>query len=136
MRRVATLALALGLVAADKPPDATELDGTWVMVSGEQDGVKLPADAVKVSRLTIKGDRHTVKLGEDTLVGTHKLGKGTIDATDKEGPFMGKSLKGIYRVKGDELTVCFAAPGEPRPTEFKSGPEAGHLLHVWKRQKR
>ncbi|MDZ4818747.1 MAG: hypothetical protein SGJ20_07225 [Planctomycetota bacterium] len=29
-----------------------------------------------------------------------------------------KTLAGIYELDGDTLIVCFAKPGEPRPTEF------------------
>jgi uncharacterized protein (TIGR03067 family) len=139
MRRFALLASALCLLAADKPQGgAKALDGTWALVRGEQDGVALPASVVRVSKLTIEGERHTVKLGEDELIGKHTVdaAKGTIDTTDTEGPLAGRTLKGIYRLKGDELTVCFAAPGDERPTELSTEKGTGHLLHVWKRQKK
>jgi uncharacterized protein (TIGR03067 family) len=57
----------------------------------------------------------------------------SINASDTTGRFAGKSVKGIYKLDGDELTISFAPPGEPRPTEFETKDKPGRLLHVWKR---
>jgi uncharacterized protein (TIGR03067 family) len=115
-------------------------EGTWVMTSGERDGKPEPAAIVKKSRLIIQGDRHTVKLGDETLVGTHKLDPTktpkAIDSKDTEGQFKGKTIKGIYELSDDAFRVCFAPPDKDRPTEFttKSGP--GIIMHEWKREKK
>jgi uncharacterized protein (TIGR03067 family) len=115
-----------------------KLEGTWVLVSGEQDGKPLSQELVAKSRLIIKGNHHTVQLGGDTLMGTHTIDPvrrpRTIDSTDTAGPFQGQTLRGIYELKGDTFRVCFAAPGKERPTEFTTKMGTGHILHVWKRQ--
>src|SRR5438105_10808191 len=107
---------------ADAERELKKLEGTWVMVSGERDGKVLAADVVKKARLVIQGNRHTVKVGEDTIVGTHKLDPSktpkNIDATDTEGPFKGQTTKGIYEVTDDTFRVCFAPPDKERPKEF------------------
>jgi uncharacterized protein (TIGR03067 family) len=146
MRPQALLTLAIGLlIAADAPKDdATTKDskgveGSWVMVSGEAKGEKLLADVVKNAKLTIKADQHTVKVGDDTFIGTHKLNATTdpkkIDSMDTEGPFKGKTALGIYKLEGDEFTVCFAPPGKDRPKEFTTRSGTGEILHVWNRKK-
>ena len=87
-------------------------------------GEKLPEEVVKGGKLTFAGDKHTVKVGKDTIIGTQKLdptkNPKEIDATDTEGPFKGKTTQGIYKLDGDMFTVCFAPPGKDRPKEFTS----------------
>ncbi|OAI54878.1 hypothetical protein AYO44_14100 [Planctomycetaceae bacterium SCGC AG-212-F19] len=139
---VALLALVAGvLVAADDPAaEAKKFEGAWTMVSGEKDGKGLPEPSVKTAKLVIKGDQHDVRIGDDTFKGTHKLDPTkkpkTIDATDTEGPFKGKTVLGIYELDGDSFKVCFAEPGKDRPKEFSTKSGTGHILHVWKKEKK
>lgn len=140
------IALAVGLlIAADDAKQKKggkkalkQLEGTWVMVSGEDKGEKLPEDTIKNAKLTMDGDKHTVKLGDATIVGTHKVKAKAdpkeIDATDTEGPFKGETTLGIYKLEGDTFTVCFAPPNKERPKEFTSKSGTGQFVHVWKRQ--
>lgn len=142
--RFALLALTVGLLIAaaakDDGKELKKLDGTYVMVSGEDKGEKLPEKIVKSAKLTIEGDKHTVHVGEETIIGTHKLAPTKkpkeIDAMDTEGPFKGKTTLGIYKLEGDEFTVCFAPPDKDRPKEFTSKSGTGAFVHVWKRQKK
>lgn len=145
MRLHAALILSVGLlIAADAKDDAKsdlkKLEGTWVMVSGEDKGEQLPEKTIKGARLTIEGDKHTVKIGEETIIGTHKLAPTKkpkeIDAMDTEGPFKGKTTLGIYKMVGDEFAVCFAPPDKDRPKEFSTKSGTGVLVHVWKRMKK
>ena len=138
------LAVGLLIVANSSAGDAAKmelkkLEGTWGMVSGEAKGEKLPESTIKSAKLTIVGDKHTVKIGEDTIIGTHKLDPTmkpkAIDAMDTEGPFKGKTTFGIYKVEKGVFTVCFAPPGKERPTEFTTKSGTGELLHVWKLKK-
>ena len=114
------------------------LEGNWAMVSGEQDGKAIPDDELHKFGLAIVGNQHTVTWADAELKGTHELDTGqtpmTIDATDTAGPFEGMSLKGIFKVDGDLFTLCFAAPGSERPTEFTTKDGSATILHVWKRQ--
>lgn len=50
----------------------------------------------------------------------------------------GKTRRGIYRLDGDTLTICFNVnpDREERPTRFETGPESGLFLHVYKRADR
>lgn len=146
MRRFVLLALAVGVLAAwDVSLQAAakkaknKIDGTWVMVSGEEDGKPIPEDAVKTAKLVIKGNEHDVTVGSATYKGTHKVDRSktphTIDATDEAGPFKGETTLGIFEVKGGEMKVCFAPPGKDRPTEFTTKSGTGTIFHVWKREK-
>lgn len=47
-----------------------------------------------------------------------------------------QTLKGIYRLDGDKLTICYAyTPDAPRPTEFKTTPDAIGYVYVLERVK-
>ena len=142
MKRYVLLALAAGLLvgADDAKDELKKLEGTWTMASGEKDGKALAEQTIKGAKLVFKGGQHDVKVGDDIFKGTHKVDPSqkpkTIDATDTDGPFKGKTVYGIYEVDGDTFKVCFAAPGKDRPKEFSTKSGTGHILHVWKREKK
>jgi uncharacterized protein (TIGR03067 family) len=150
MKRCALLLLIVvaGLVvgADDAKDDATKNDvkkfqGTWVMVSGMEEGKKLSEKEMKGSSLTVDGDQHTVKVAGKTHKGTHKLDATkkpkTIDITDTEGPFKGTTIRAIYELSGDEFKICYApANKDRRPKDFKAAAGTGYYVHVWKREKK
>jgi uncharacterized protein (TIGR03067 family) len=125
------------LAQDDAEKELKKAEGVYVMVAGEAKGEKLPEKIVKTGTLTIQGDKHTVKLGDDSIIGTHKLAPTKkpkeIDATDTEGSFKGKTYLGIYKLEKGEFTVCFAPPGKDRPKEFTTKSGTGEILHVWKK---
>lgn len=114
------------------------IEGKWTLIGGEQDGQDIPDADIQQSTLEIVGNEHTVNLGDDALKGTHTLNTDhnpmTIDASDNAGPFAGQTLLGIFKVEDDVFTVCFAAPGTDRPTEFTTKDGKATILHGWKRQ--
>lgn len=144
MRLPLLMVLVVGLLARanaqdDAKAELKKLEGTWVMVSGEQEGKPLSEEVVKNARLVIKGNEHDVKVGSDVFKGTHKVDPTKkpkeIDSSDVEGPHKGKTIRGIYEVDGNQFKVCFAPPEKERPKEFTTKSGTGHILHVWKRQK-
>jgi uncharacterized protein (TIGR03067 family) len=114
------------------------LEGVYVMVSGQANGEKLPETIVKSAMLTVKGNKHTVKVGDDTIIGTHKLAPTKtpkeIDSADTEGPLQGQTYLGIYKLEKGVFTVYFAPPGKDRPKGFAKKTNPGEILHVWKKK--
>ena len=124
----------------DSSKDLEALQGTWRLVSGEIGGRKMTAEELKQAKLVFKGDRYTVRRGSSpTVTGTLKLNPTknpkSIDIIDANGPYKGKTLLGIYTLRGNELTECFSLPGGSRPAKFATEPGTSQFIHVWKHVK-
>jgi uncharacterized protein (TIGR03067 family) len=145
MRRHALLALAAGcLIAAElgaDDKDLAKLDGTWAVQSVEVGGMKFPDEALKnfPGPLTIKGGKWALKAGERTQTGTFTADAAKkparMDVKPENGANAGKTLQAIYRLDGDTLKVCYAPPGQDRPTAFDTKDKAGYALIGYKREK-
>jgi RNA polymerase sigma factor (sigma-70 family) len=103
--------------------DRDRLQGTWEITSIHMDGKEpqgAEADNIKRQRFVFKGNKLIAK-GE----GTYAIDPGKkpkeIDLKIEEGPEAERGTwKGIYELKGNELTLCMALPNQDRPTEFVS----------------
>lgn len=135
-----TLARASGrrkpkLSAAAGP--ATEFEGEWQMVSGVMNGLTMEESAVKWVKRVTRGSLTTVYAGPQVMMqmaftnDSSALPK-TVDYRNTAGASKGKTQLGIYEFEARLLKVCVAAPGDPRPSEFRSTPGDGRTLTVWK----
>lgn len=137
----AILFMACILVAADTAKVDEKLNGSYVGGGGETNGKPFNKEDLKDFKLVIKGSQYTLNAGTGEsvqgiqTVDTTKSPK-TIDATDGSGRNKGKTILGIYEIKGDEFKVSFSMPGKPRPTKFTTEKdESGQWVHIWKRLK-
>jgi uncharacterized protein (TIGR03067 family) len=137
----AILFMACILVAADTAKVDDKLNGSYVGGGGETNGKPFNKEDLKDFKLVIKGSQYTLNSGAGEsvqgiqTVDTTKSPK-TIDATDGSGRNKGKTILGIYEIKGDEFKVSFSIPGKPRPTKFTTEKdESGQWVHIWKRVK-
>jgi len=146
MRAAITLTIMLGLSlsgasaqdAAKKAEAAKKemeaLEGTWVAVAATRDGEQAPEDRLQTIKLVFKANqvthRQTGKYELDPAEKPKSIDIKPLEDTDAE-----KIIKGIYEIKGDELTVCVSMPGKERPTEFASKPGSGTALLVLKKAK-
>jgi uncharacterized protein (TIGR03067 family) len=105
-------------------------------VSGTSNGKPMSAAVMNKAQLNTDGTNFAMQLGGKLLKGTYKLDKSKkvkqVDAIPNGG---GAPIKGIYKVNGDTMTVCYAAPGKARPTSFSARPGSGQKLLVWKKVK-
>ncbi len=129
---------------AEKPKKGTgNIEGTWVGVSAEKGGKKLPEELVKKVALTVtfaKGKYEVTMAGKTHEKVAYKVKPGkrvnTIDIVASEGMFKGEVQPGIYKVEGDTLTMASAGkPGQERPAEFESKEGSEVELTVFKRKK-
>jgi uncharacterized protein (TIGR03067 family) len=146
VKRHALMVLVAGvLLAADSKDDdikkeQKKINGTWAVESFVNAGMKVPEDDVKKFRLTLDGDKYTLKQ-EDNVVskGTAKIDPSkkpkTIDITPTEGDGQGTAMLGIYEINGDTYKVCYVPGGKDRPTKFASEEGSDYILFVFKRVK-
>ena len=121
--------------------DLKNLTGNWTVTTREADGEKSPADALK--GVIVEGrrgrDRDHLKDGKiapqvkwvnmDPTQKMRRLTSRSLRATT------GQDLLAIYRVKGDEFTVCVANSGKDRPTEFTTNADNGRSLMTYTRSR-
>ena len=141
---VLVLTAGLSLTAGDGNKelldmDYAKLEGTWQVVSLEVDGMMIPKETIKNSKLIIKSKEFTMKENIATYKGTFSIDPSkkpkTIDIKFTEGPENGNTSLGIYELDGDDLKLCLSVTTKERPTEFTAKPKSGHGFEVLKREK-
>lgn len=121
--------------------DRKQIEGTWRVVALEVNGNKaMEEDAKKLT--VVNGSDGTWSLlseGKEISKGTS-----TIDPTKKpktiafsptEGEGKGNQYLGIYELGEKTRRMCFAPPGQERPTAFSSTPGSEHILVTFEREK-
>jgi uncharacterized protein (TIGR03067 family) len=115
-----------------------ELTGTWQAVSYALDGKKASEEDMKKVQLVFDAEGKTQALndGKVFLASTTTIdptaNPATIDITFSGGEGKGGTALGLYKVEDRVLTICRAAPGKARPTEFSSNPGGGLTLMSYK----
>src|SRR5690242_1418379 len=114
--------------------DLEKLQGTWYVNALEIDGVESP---LLNATITIDGTRFTsAGMGDDyagtVVIAANKKPK-TLDLAFTEGPPAGMTNRGIYKLDGDEWTICLATRGDARPRGFTTKANTGHVLERMRR---
>ena len=135
---VAGVLLAVGLGVHAFAQATAKLGGAWTAVSAERNGK--PADELKGHRLTFAGDTFVIQRDGKTLYkGTFKTDPAKkpaqIDFRNTEGETKGQTWRGIYLLEGDTLKTVDNAPDpkNPRPAQFTTTPDSGHVMLTFKR---
>jgi uncharacterized protein (TIGR03067 family) len=139
--RIAVIGLmalsALALIAfADDQSDQEKMQGKWKIVRCEFSGRD---EAQSVGVEDTFSDAKWLRPGRRTAEYQFKF-----DASkdprwvDLSAERLGdQTLKGIYKLEGDKLTICYAYdPDLPRPTEFKTTSDVRGYLYVLERVKK
>lgn len=140
---VVTLPLAVAAPNKEKEAkeEAKKFDGDWQITSWRQYGNDLSPEQAETGQFSIRGDKYTFEITGNAEEGTIKIDPTaktpTFDLDITEGSDKGKKQPGIYKMEGDTVTLCLAAPGgTDRPTEFTSTEENRQILCVMKRKKK
>jgi len=113
--------------------DSAKWQGTWKMVSAIAGGEQQQGDMSWV----VDGDHYTIILNGQHHMDPYyiKLDHGRVDVFHHDTPAgtYGGSLKGIYKLSGDSLTVCYDLKGARYPRSFDAGVGSGQVLYQFQR---
>jgi uncharacterized protein (TIGR03067 family) len=140
MNAIVLTLLASGLLVggdAPKPEDvkaqAEKLRGTWKFTKMERDGRDLigqfgPVDVVfDAEKFASPGIEATFKLDPSQ-------NPRAMDISYSEGPAAGQTVKAIYKLEGDTLTICRGRDhADERPKEFAAPAGSGRFLFQFTR---
>lgn len=139
---VCVLALSLGsaVVADDKANEADlkAMVGKWKVEKATLGGMDL-TDMVKTLTLELQpGGKWKMMYGEEKADGTVTVDASKtpkeLDVKTESGTEKGKTMKGIYKIDGDTMTVAYHVGGDERPKGFNAKSDT-LLLIVYKRIK-
>jgi len=115
-----------------------KLEGSWEVVSAQFSGKEAEgkeADEIKQHKFVFKGDTVTAKYEVKYAVDPGKKPK-EITLEINDGPEQERGTwKGIYELKGDELTICVGMPNTERPHKFETKEGELSMLMKLKRVK-
>jgi uncharacterized protein (TIGR03067 family) len=121
---------------ANSADDAKTWQGTWKMVATTYEGEPQMADMAWI----VDGDRYTIRLDGQQNVDPYMFklsaSRKQIDVFHHETPpgTYGGSLKGIYQVSGDSLTVCYELTGRRYPNSFAAPRGSRQILYRFRRE--
>jgi RNA polymerase sigma factor (sigma-70 family) len=93
-----------------------QLQGTWVAVAGEMDGLPEPEQTYRDLRLVFEGNCVTYWTRKGAQVATFRLNP-TKTPQEIDMEFAGNILRGIYHLEGNRLKICWTKLGR-RPRTF------------------
>jgi uncharacterized protein (TIGR03067 family) len=140
-----SLGVLMGAAGQDDPSrEKAELDrhqGTWVATSSVFDGEEAPVEIVRSIRRIVTDDHVVWERSGKRFAGTRvvldaKAQPAAIDIIPDGGRNRGEHILGIYKLDGDEITICVAQAGQPRPTDFKAEKGSRLTLQRFKRDPR
>src|SRR5437773_1922407 len=127
----APLRSAATLACADRAP-RHQLEGAWVPIAASVAGSRLAVGELRVRYLLLEAggysiiDRSNHVVDGGRYLVNEELSPATMDIVGGSGPHAGRTMRAIYELRGDELTVCYDLEGGERPANLQ--PQQDRLL--------
>ena len=137
---VTVFGFGLSLFAGDAATEAKKLEGQWTLFAAEKGGKKAPPEFLKTTAKIADG-KMTMDSNNPEKKDAPRMFSLTLDPTKEPkaidldlGEGKGR-IEGIYKLSGDELTLCFSAVGgAERPNKFASPDGTQIILFTWKKK--
>ncbi len=140
MGGIALVLIVAGTTGAISRNDRQRLQGSWIAVAAERDG--RAANDLLGHRLVVDGDSFAIhEQGQMIYQGTVAIDPApephAIDFKHGPGILNGKIWRGIYKFKGDTLSICDNASNlsRPRPAQFDTRLGSGFVSLIFKQMK-
>ena len=119
--------------------DLKKLQGVWEVAGGEINGSVISESDIPSIILTITNQSYRVERDGGTDRGAFTLDPSKqpkhMDIRPDSGDDAGNKMLAIYEIGADSFRVCYASPGEDRPTAFATEPDSRRLVINYKRKK-
>lgn len=135
----AFLLASLAVASAQPADDLKAMVGKWALVKAELGGNDVTA-GLKYAEFEMRaGGAYRVKIGAEADEGAVTVDPAKapkqMDVVGKAGPNAGRTIKAVYKLDGDALTVCYELSDGDRPTAFQSKAGTKQFLVEYKRAK-
>jgi uncharacterized protein (TIGR03067 family) len=118
--------------------DLQSLQGTWRAIHAEADGSSLPAHLYRDARLVISGCRFSLTNplpdAEQNVCGSFAIDPSARPRRLDVTPDGGATLREVYELEDDTLTVCYQPAGAAPPTGLGTVPGSGLVLFAYRRE--
>jgi uncharacterized protein (TIGR03067 family) len=113
------------------------LEGRWRVVAETRDGQRIPDKAVRQFVLVLRDGQYATYIGNRIIEwGVVRVEPGQQPQTIDLTVAWGATMRGIYELNGDELRICLAPPGRPRPGAFNAPRRSNLAVTTYHREGR
>lgn len=108
------------------------LSGTWVPIAADVAGKPLFVAELRVKYFVLESGAYSIIDRTNHVVdsGSYYVNEAaqpaTLDIVGRDGPSAGRTLRAIFQLDEDSLTVCYDLDGQERPANMQ--PQADQLL--------
>jgi len=122
--------IAFALTACSSTPaTGSSLVGEWAPRSAEFGGEDFPVAGFGGSHLRLTADTYQFAGDKGIYAVLSTSPPSRMDIRGQEGPNTGRTIRAIFELSGDQLTVCYELGAEQRPLTFHS-PKGSRVLVV------
>jgi uncharacterized protein (TIGR03067 family) len=137
--------VAISAIAADEPAELTKREkenlahwqGTFELISIEDDGKKTTGESLKSRKLTVEGVNYHFQNGAFNEHGSYKFDlthdPKHLDIVVGDGADRGKVYLAAFDADEKSVTICFQKKNERRPDTLTGAAGSGIILEVWRK---